>query len=111
MDVARMRVSTTHPNLILQLISVRINGQLFYLRVSEEISGETLHVSRADDFRKVDGERAHIAEEPTEDSREISTSLVPCTLDELIGASSTNDARTENGMGDKEMAISSKVVS
>ncbi|GAB4849769.1 hypothetical protein Ancab_004565 [Ancistrocladus abbreviatus] len=80
-------------------------------RVSEEILGEMLHVSGANDFRKVDGERVHTAEESKEDSGEISTSMVPCIPDELIGASSANDSRKENGVGDKETAIFSKAVS
>ncbi|GAB4829690.1 hypothetical protein Ancab_019344 [Ancistrocladus abbreviatus] len=37
--------------------------------------------------------------------------MVPCTVDELIGASLGNDARTENGVGDKETTIFSKVAS
>ncbi|GAB4837771.1 hypothetical protein Ancab_002636, partial [Ancistrocladus abbreviatus] len=79
--------------------------------VSEEILVEMLHVSGADDFRKVDNERAHTAEESKEDSGEISTSRVPCRPDELIGAPSTNDEQTENGVGYKEIEIFSKVVS
>ncbi|GAB4837759.1 hypothetical protein Ancab_002626 [Ancistrocladus abbreviatus] len=88
-----------------------------YCKIEEQVSGQKQQAfqktrgTTKDDFRKVDNERAHTAEESKEDSSDISTSRVPCRPDELIGAPSANDAQTENGIGYKETKKFSKVVS
>ncbi|GAB4830131.1 hypothetical protein Ancab_019773, partial [Ancistrocladus abbreviatus] len=110
LDIARILISTTHPGIISQSIFMRVNEQLFSIRVSEEILGKTLFVPGAKDF----GKRKHIvvrnqdSVESIEKSEDASISMVPYTLDELISAALAIDATEKNGEGDKTTKTFSK---
>ncbi|GAB4853066.1 hypothetical protein Ancab_017251 [Ancistrocladus abbreviatus] len=91
-DMARILLSTSYPRFIASAMPVHINGQLFVIRVSEEIVAgvwTTPSTIANSNRKKVHGD-AMVAGDSRPKSSSIS--LVPCTLEGLIGVSPTSIA-------------------
>ncbi|GAB4829024.1 hypothetical protein Ancab_018681 [Ancistrocladus abbreviatus] len=111
LDVARILISTDHSRIIAHSISARINDHSYPIRVNEEISGETLFISDADDFSPkkhiVAGKPGSVGSEKGVAMDSISRVL--CTLEEMNSARSEKEVVQSSGEHVSPMKIFSNL--